>query len=177
MGVPRSVGDFFTWGPTETIEIKYKVRIQGPRISFGGGGGGGGGRGRGLEEGEEKLFIMGAEADEEGNGGAWTISAPKSNNFLPFVIKDSGHRTLQLDVNSYYSSASSSLGLSSSPTNLRWASVNVTSPLQSVNLIPEVSAHIGVFFTVPEPEKPLSQIKMRLSIPAIVYNFEIRPIQ
>ena len=120
---------------------------------------------------------MGAEADEEGNGGAWTISAPKSNNFLPFVIKDSGHRTLQLDVNSYYSSASSSLGLSSSPTNLRWASVNVTSPLQSVNLIPEVSAHIGVFFTVPEPEKPLSQIKMRLSIPAIVYNFEIRPIQ
>jgi len=27
MGVPRSVGDFFTWGPTLTKESKVKIRL------------------------------------------------------------------------------------------------------------------------------------------------------
>ena len=125
------MGDFFTWGPTLTEETSYKVRIQGPKITFGGdplrrlvGN---------IDTSGNRLMIMGAEGRDDDYVGTAKKNPTNMNNNNDnnnrFFVRKQGHRTLELNVNEFYRSNVAS-------TSRRYANVNVSQPLHNVDLIP-----------------------------------------
>ena len=176
MGVPRSVGDFFVWSPTETREIRYAVRFKGEE------GSGGGGRTKSDPSSSDgKVGQDGIGTEGMGEDGH---ERDKNNRERRLITQQEGHRVYKFD----YSNRRQKLidaGLVVGETgsaggrrkkksgeegghlesSMRWANVNVSQPLDNLNLIPYdipviigTNAHEGQIFVYSAFPAPMPKV-------------------
>ncbi|GMI06818.1 hypothetical protein TrVE_jg14387 [Triparma verrucosa] len=154
MGVPRSVGDFFVWGPTLTKEVKYAMRFSS------------------TDPNNPSKFLPGPLSNTD---------SPQSPNQhqqeQQLITKMEGHRVYKFDTNNRQQklidagllSNKNSKKDSDDPTlissSARWANVNVSQPLSNHFTIPDnvpiiigTNAHEGQMFVYSAFPAPMPKV-------------------
>ncbi|GMH52033.1 hypothetical protein TL16_g01143 [Triparma laevis f. inornata] len=155
MGVPRSVGDFFVWGPTLTKEVKYAVRFSS------------------TDPNNPSRFLPGPSSDSPQSQPSSSSSNPDEQQL---ITKMEGHRIYKFDTNNRQQKLIDAGLLSNKnskkdddPTlissSARWANVNVSQPLANHGVIPDnvpviigTNAHEGQMFVYSAFPAPMPKV-------------------
>ena len=128
MGVPRSVGDFFTWGPVLTREVKYAVDYK------------------------HAIDWMNTPADPSSKTSRPHFSRSEGHRMLKFDSQTPSNRHRKL-FDAGLVNANTANTPQPEHQAARWASVNVSQPLAHLDLIPPemplivgTNAHEGQIF-------------------------------